>query len=67
MPEPQFLTFREVAAITRLSERHLHRLVARGSLRPAREGRKLLFPRAEVDAWIAAKLAERPSVEACAS
>lgn len=67
MPEPQFLTFKEVAAITRLSERHLHRLVARNELRPAREGRKLLFPKAEVDAWVAAKLAERPTVGAFAS
>ncbi len=63
MPDPQFLTIKEVAATAALSERTIYRLVAQGALRPAREGRRVLFPRSEVDAWVARKLAERPSVE----
>ncbi len=62
--EPQFLSLKEVATTAALCEKTIHRLVARGVLRPAREGRKLLFPRSEIDAWIAAKLAERPAAEA---
>ena len=63
-PAPQFLTLKEVASTAALCEKTIQRLVARGVLRPAREGRKLLFPRTEIDAWINAKLAERPPVEA---
>jgi excisionase family DNA binding protein len=67
MHPPAFLTFKQVAATASLSERTIARLVARGDLRPVREGRKLLFPRDEVDRWVAAKLAERPCAEASAT
>lgn len=48
MPDPQFL----------------RRLFAQGILRPEREGRRVLSPRSEADAWVAMKIGEWPPVDA---
>lgn len=46
---------REVAAYLRLKERRIYDLVRRSSIPHVRATGKLLFPRAQIDAWIAAK------------
>jgi excisionase family DNA binding protein len=46
---------REVAAYLRLKERRIYDLVRRRAIPHVRATGKLLFPRAQVDAWIAAK------------
>lgn len=49
----QFLTTRELAALLRVKERKIYDLVATGSLPVRRVTGKLLFPRKEIDEWIA--------------
>ena len=46
---------REVAAYLRLKERRIYDLVRRNALPYVRATGKLLFPRAQIDAWLAAK------------
>src|SRR6476469_8519224 len=46
---------REVAAYLRLKERRIYDLVRQRAIPHVRATGKLLFPRAQVDAWIAAK------------
>jgi excisionase family DNA binding protein len=46
---------REVAAYLRLKERRIYDLVRRNAMPYVRATGKLLFPRAQVDAWLAAK------------
>ncbi|RVT86687.1 helix-turn-helix domain-containing protein [Rhodobacteraceae bacterium CCMM004] len=53
-PAPEHLTTRELAARLRLSERKIYDLAAQGEVPCVRLVGKLLFPRAEIDAWIAA-------------
>jgi putative molybdopterin biosynthesis protein len=53
---------REVAAYLRLKERRIYDLVRRNALPYVRATGKLLFPRAQVDAWLAAKAGLPPAV-----
>ena len=46
---------REVAAYLRLKERRVYDLVRAKALPHIRATGKLLFPRAQIDAWLAAK------------
>jgi len=50
---PEFLTTREVAALLRVKERKVYDLAAAGEIPCRRVTGKLLFPRAEVEAWLA--------------
>ncbi len=52
---------REVAAYLRLKERRIYDLVRRNALPYVRATGKLLFPRAQVDAWLAAKAGLPPA------
>lgn len=51
---PDFLTTRELADLLRIKERKVYDLAAGGEVPCVRVVGKLLFPRAEVEAWIAA-------------
>lgn len=51
-PEPEYLTVPELAALLRVKERKVYDLAASGVLPCARATGKLLFPAAEVRAWI---------------
>jgi|BarGraIncu00222A_1022003.scaffolds.fasta_scaffold27587_1 excisionase family DNA binding protein len=51
--QSQFLTTRELAALLRVKERKVYELVAQGALPVRRVTGKLLFPRAEIEEWIA--------------
>ena len=51
--EPQFLTTREVADLLRVKERKVYDLAATGGIPCRRLTGKLLFPRAELEAWMA--------------
>ncbi len=50
---PTFLTTREVADLLRVKERKVYDLAAAGEIPCRRVTGKLLFPRAEIDAWLA--------------
>lgn len=52
---PEMMDTREVAAYLRLKERRIYDLVRQRAIPHVRATGKLLFPRAQVDAWIAAK------------
>lgn len=54
-PRAEMMDTREVAAYLRLKERRIYDLVRRRAIPHVRATGKLLFPRAQVDAWIAAK------------
>ena len=45
----------EVAAYLRLKTRRVYDLVRQGTIPHVRATGKLLFPRAQIDAWLAAK------------
>lgn len=49
----EYLTTREVAALLRLKERKVYDLAASGDIPCSRATGKLLFPRLEVEAWLA--------------
>ena len=51
---PEFLTVKELADLLRLKERKVYDLAASGAVPCSRATGKLLFPKAEIDAWIAA-------------
>ena len=51
----EMMDTREVAAYLRLKERRICDLVRQRAIRHVRATGKLLFPRAQVDAWLAAK------------
>jgi excisionase family DNA binding protein len=53
-PAPEYLTVRELAALLRLKERKVYDLAAAGQVPCSRATGKLLFPAAEIRAWIAA-------------
>lgn len=50
---PAFLTVRELADLLRVKERKVYQLAADGEVPCRRVTGKLLFPRAEIEAWIA--------------
>ena len=54
-PRAEMMDTREVAAYLRLKERRIYDLVRQRAIPHVRATGKLLFPRAQVDAWIAAK------------
>jgi excisionase family DNA binding protein len=56
VPEPLLLTVRQAVPITGLGRDALYRLVADGSIRSIRVGKKRLIPRTELDAWIEREL-----------
>ncbi|MEO1265346.1 MAG: helix-turn-helix transcriptional regulator [Pseudomonadota bacterium] len=49
----EYLTTKELAALLRIKERKVYDLAASGKIPVSRATGKLLFPRAEIDAWIA--------------
>jgi putative molybdopterin biosynthesis protein len=53
----EFLTTRELAALLRVKERKVYDLAADGALPVRRVTGKLLFPRAEIEDWLATKSA----------
>lgn len=53
MTTVELLTYAEVAARLRISERHLRRLVAAGRIRPLRLGRRRLVTERELAAFVA--------------
>lgn len=50
---PEFLTTREMAARLRVRERKIYEMAAAGEIPHRRLTGKLLFPRAEIDVWLA--------------
>jgi len=52
LPEHEYLTVRELAALLRLKERKVYDLAASGKVPCSRATGKLLFPAAEIRAWI---------------
>ncbi len=50
---PEFLTSSEVAALLRVKQRKVYDLAAAGEIPCRRVTGKLLFPRAEIEAWLA--------------
>ena len=56
---PDFLTTREVAALLRVKERKVYDLAAAGQIPCRRITGKLLFPRAEIEAWLSGPGPER--------
>ena len=52
-PDPEFLTTRELAALLRVKERKIYELAATGEVPCRKVTGKLLFPREEVEAWLA--------------
>lgn len=53
VPPPAYLTVRELAELLRVKERKIYQLVADGEVPCRRVTGKLLFPRQEIEAWIA--------------
>jgi len=53
VPPPAYLTVRELADLLRVKERKIYQLVADGEVPCRRVTGKLLFPRQEIEAWIA--------------
>lgn len=54
------LSMREVCALTGLCRSHVYSLIAKGMFpRPAKIGRRSIWSRAEVVAWLEARFAER--------
>ena len=49
---PEFLTTREVAALLRVKQRKVYDLASAGEIPCRRVTGKLLFPRAEIEAWL---------------
>ena len=58
MPDDVYLTTDEAAAYLRLKERKLYELVAAGAVPCSKVTGKWLFPRAGLDRWVAAGLAQ---------
>jgi excisionase family DNA binding protein len=59
----EYLTTRELAELLRIKERKVYDLAASGAVPCSRATGKLLFPREEVDEWLASK-SSRPAVAA---
>jgi excisionase family DNA binding protein len=60
----EFLTTRELAALLRVKERKVYDLAAEGALPVRRVTGKLLFPREEIEDWLAAKRSGAARAEA---
>lgn len=56
-PAPAFLTTREVAELLRVRERKVYEMAAEGEIPCRRVTGKLLFPRAELESWLAGGVA----------
>lgn len=56
----EYFTTREIAALLRVKERKIYDLVAQSALPMRRVTGKLLFPKSEIEAWIAASAAQLP-------
>ncbi len=54
-PLTEYLTTRELAELLRIKERKVYDLAASGEVPCSRATGKLLFPRREIDAWLASK------------
>jgi excisionase family DNA binding protein len=61
---PELLTTDEAAAYLRLSERKLYELVANAAVPCSKITGRWLFPKAELDRWVTAGLATRPTASA---
>ena len=61
-PDRRFLTTREVAELLRVKERKVYDLAAEGEIPHRRVTGKLLFPQAELMAWLDGPGSERPAV-----
>ncbi|MEQ8332481.1 helix-turn-helix transcriptional regulator [Nisaea sp.] len=61
VPPPAFLTVRELADLLRVKERKVYQLVADGEVPCRKVTGKLLFPRQEVEAWIAGEPEASPA------
>ncbi|MEP7330319.1 MAG: helix-turn-helix transcriptional regulator [Betaproteobacteria bacterium] len=66
-PSGEMMDTREVAAYLRLKERRIYALVRDNTLPYVRATGKLLFPRAQIDAWLAAKAGTPVAVVATSS
>ena len=64
---PEYLTTRELAELLRIKERKVYDLAASGEVPCARVTGKLLFPEAEVRAWLAGRGGAGPAGRAAAS
>ncbi len=62
--DPEFLTTRELAALLRVRERRVYELAASGEVPCNKVTGKLLFPRAEIEAWLARGRAGRTAAAA---
>ncbi|MEQ9609982.1 MAG: helix-turn-helix transcriptional regulator [Kiloniellaceae bacterium] len=58
--QPAFLTTREVAELLRVKERKVYDLAAAGEIPCRRVTGKLLFPRAEIEVWLAGETGAAP-------
>jgi excisionase family DNA binding protein len=63
-PSPEYLTTREVAALLRVRERKVYDLASAGEIPCRRLIGKLLFPRAEIEAWLGGGAGARPAASA---
>jgi putative molybdopterin biosynthesis protein len=61
VPPPAYLTVRELADLLRVKERKIYQLVADGEVPCRRVTGKLLFPRQEIEAWIAGDTSASPT------
>ncbi len=66
MSSPEYFTTRELAALLRVKERKVYDLVSEKALPVRRVTGKLLFPKEEIEAWIAASAAKKPAATALA-
>jgi len=64
VPSPAYLTVRELAELLRVKERKIYQLVADGEVPCRRVTGKLLFPRQEIEAWIAGEAAPAGTLSA---
>lgn len=67
VPPPAYLTVRELADLLRVKERKIYQLVADGEVPCRRVTGKLLFPRQEIEAWIAGDTSASPTEAASTS
>ena len=61
VPESSMMDTREVAAYLRLKERRIYDLVRKQAIPHVRATGKLLFPRAQIDAWLASRSGAQPA------
>ena len=66
-PVPAMMDTRELAAYLRLKERRIYDLVRANTLPHVRATGKLLFPRAQIEAWLAGKAGTPPPPRASAA